>query len=106
VLLHQLERFVDPVSVIMIVFRCLTFESGCRIGNVGDFSFGGCLSQKSICLPARLRQVTGLAMDGSRLRTVVVDTGNCFFGMSVDFTVEFEEAALVRYSGMIPKSLL
>jgi hypothetical protein len=57
----------------------VTFEPGGEPLAIGDYAFGDNLSLRSICLPARLHQINGLAMARPGLERIVVETGNHFF---------------------------
>jgi hypothetical protein len=60
----------------------LTFEPGSVPAVVGDYAFGHWLSLRSICAPARVREVRGLAMAGSGVRNVTVASDSQFFPVS------------------------
>jgi hypothetical protein len=77
----------------------LTFEAGSAISHIGNLAFTDCWSLPSICIPAGLRQLTGLALADSGIDTVTVEAGNEFFKVRGDYVVDFEERCLVRYFG-------
>jgi hypothetical protein len=81
----------------------LIWQDDCRLSTIGDRTFCRCSSLQSICLPAALCQVTGLAMVESGIRNVTVDSRNRFFRVSGDFLLDFNESCVVRYFGHDPE---
>jgi hypothetical protein len=103
----SLRSISIPSSVETIGTHCfagtrlsnLTFEPGSRLSALGDFAFQDCSTLQSICLPASLRQLTGLAVARSWIKAVIIDPGNRYFRLAGEYLVDIGETCLVRYWG-------
>jgi hypothetical protein len=67
--------------------------------SFANYAFCDCRSLHSICIPATLRQITGLAMAGSGIRNITVDVDNRFLRVCGDFLTDFDGRCLIRYFG-------
>jgi hypothetical protein len=104
----SLQSISVPSSIESISASCfsgcknlsnVTFAPDCRLSILGDWAFEGCSSLQSLHIPRTVRQVTGLTMASSGIRSVTVDPGNEFFNVWDDFLVDFGETCLIRYLG-------
>jgi hypothetical protein len=77
----------------------LTFECPSRLAVLGDFAFRKCKSLHSICIPANLGQIAGLAIAGSGIGSVTVDPQNRSLTVLGGFLVDLHENCLIRYLG-------
>jgi hypothetical protein len=76
-----------------------TTQARFRVSILGEWSLSCCTALQSICIPTSLCQITGLALAGSELQTVIVKAKNQSFRVSDCFLVDFAAICLVRYFG-------
>jgi hypothetical protein len=62
-------------------------------------ALSGCSSLKSICLPARLEMIGGLAFENTPISSITIDEGNHHFRLSGDFLIGSDGTTPIRYFG-------
>jgi hypothetical protein len=75
----------------------ITFEPGSRLREIQDWSFYGCDSLRSICIPASVESLDGGAFVGASLISMSIESGNRFFSVNWPFLLDFAGVRLVRY---------
>jgi hypothetical protein len=112
--LQSLKSICIPASVEVLGSHCfvdlyveepfspvesITFESGSRLSELQGWTFSGCMSLKSICLPASVQTLTGQNFAGSGLTQIGFDAANEYYHSIGDYVMDKRKPKLIRYFG-------